>query len=199
MGKSKQPGATPWVQSIEGVRPEWAKALLPHSNAFAHSGRFCELLAYPGRCPGLTARCPVRGVAIRCRHFYRISDAHIRWCRIANPTQLKRCPYGQECLSRSELSWICNPAPLNIRICNPKYTVLTFFPHHRCSYSMVADCKSATTKHSLSRRELSRIAHRPMVACRKQEILYYFSSSRYCSMSMPRFLSVRSLLSHISR
>ena len=116
-----------------------------------------------------------------------------------NPTQLKRCPYGQECLSRSELSWICNPAPLNIRICNPKYTVLTFFPHLRCSYSMVSDYKSDTTKHSLSWRELSRIAHRPMVACRKQEILSYFSSSRYCSMSMPRFLSVRSLLSHISR
>ena len=131
--------------------------------------------------------------------FCRITDANILWCRIANPPQLKRCPYGQECLSRNELSWICNPAPLNIRICNPKYTVLTFFPHLRCSYSMVSDCKSDTTKHSLSRRELSRIAHRPMVACRKQEILSYFSSSRYCSMSMPRFLSVRSLLSHISR
>ena len=46
----------------------------------------------------------------------------------------------------SELSWICNPAPLNIRIYNPKYTVLTFLPHHRCSYSMVSDCKSDTTE-----------------------------------------------------
>ena len=64
---------------------------------------------------------------------------------MSNPTQLKRCPYGQECLSMSELSWICNPAPLNIRIYNPKYTVLTFLPHHRCSYSMVSDCKSDTT------------------------------------------------------
>ena len=28
---------------------------------------------------------------------------------------------------------------------NAKYTVLVFFPHHRCSYSMVSDCKSDTT------------------------------------------------------
>ena len=77
--------------------------------------------------------------------FFRITDAHTQWCRIANPTQLKRCPYGQEYLSRRELSRICNPAPLNIRICNPRNTVFTFFPHHRCSYSMVSDCKSDTT------------------------------------------------------
>ena len=45
----------------------------------------------------------------------------------ANPTQLKEC-LGRNELSRSELGWICNPAPMNIRICNTKYTVLTFFP-----------------------------------------------------------------------
>ena len=66
---SRQPGAAPWVQSDGEVRPEWAKALLCVNNAFAHSGRLCVLPAYPGRCPGLTAGCPVRGVAIRCRHF----------------------------------------------------------------------------------------------------------------------------------
>ena len=48
-------------------------------------------------------------------------------------------------MGRRGLSRICNPAPLNIRTCNPKNTVLTFFPHHRCSYSMVSDCKSDTT------------------------------------------------------
>ena len=79
--------------------------------------------------------------------FYRITDAHTQWCRIANPTQLLFIFNGvglqirhnyksnttanptqlKECLGRSELGWICNPAPTNIRICNPKYTVLTFF------------------------------------------------------------------------
>ena len=80
----------------------------------------------------------------RCS-YSMVSDCSSTYGRLPearNPTQLKRCPYGQEWLSRSELSWICNPAPLNIRICNPKYTVLTFFPHHRCSYSMVSDCSS---------------------------------------------------------
>ena len=71
----------------------------------------------------------------------------------------KRCPYGQECLGRSELSrselgWICNPAPMNIRICNPKYTVLTFFQHHRRSYSMVSDCKSDTTANPTQQTQL---------------------------------------------
>ena len=50
------------------------------------------------------------------------------------------------CFAQGGLSRICNPAPLNIRTCNPKNTVLTFFPHHRCSYSMVSDCKSDTTE-----------------------------------------------------
>ena len=29
---------------------------------------------------------------------------------------------------RCELGWICNPAPMNIRICNPKKTLFLPFP-----------------------------------------------------------------------
>jgi hypothetical protein len=47
-----QPGAAPWVQSDDEVRPVWAKALLSGNNAFAHYHNvnfcyFCGTLKHP--------------------------------------------------------------------------------------------------------------------------------------------------------
>ncbi len=55
----------------------------------------CVILI-PRALPRANCSLPLSGRTNQMSLFYRITDAHIRWCRIANPTQLKRCPYGQE-------------------------------------------------------------------------------------------------------
>jgi len=46
------PGQRPGYVGNTHKRPEWAKALLPHSNAFAHSGRTSSSLCTQGAAPG---------------------------------------------------------------------------------------------------------------------------------------------------
>ena len=61
---STQPRATPWGYGYLGLRPERAKAFAFQVLiiAFALSGRNSRLQQHPGRCPGLMALSPFRGI-----------------------------------------------------------------------------------------------------------------------------------------
>ena len=61
---SHQPRATPWVDWLGGDSPWRGKSIKLQCviSAFAPSGRNLRLTPHPGRCPGLMALSPFRGI-----------------------------------------------------------------------------------------------------------------------------------------